>query len=405
MEFAIVIRCIVFVSRQGLPQRFRELRREGRLSPDWFTFSSVLKACAGLVTEKYSLSVHSQVIKSGFETDTVLANSLIHAYARCGVISFSKRVFDEMKYRDVVSWNSMLKAYALHGKADEAFELFSTMNVRADSATMVALLSVCSHVGLVTKGFEIFNSMYTNHGISPELDHYACMIDVLGRAGRLSEARELISRMPMEPDSVIWSSILSSCRKHGGQTELAKFAADRLTELDPDNSLGYVQMSNMCFVTGSYNEAGLIRKEMKSSKVVKQPGLSWIEIGNELHEFASGGRRHPDREAIYTKLDGLVADLRAKKGYVPDTSLSFHDIDVEHKEQELCRHSEKLALAFALIKGSSGVIRIVKNIRICVDCHEFMKLASGFLEKEIVVRDSNRFHHFENDKCSCSDFW
>ncbi|CAN1175654.1 Pentatricopeptide repeat-containing protein At1g71420 [Linum perenne] len=385
---------------------FRELRREDGLSPDWFTFSSVLKACAGLVTEKYGLAVHSQVIKSGFETDTVLANSLIHAYARCGVIALSKRVFDEMKYRDVVSWNSMLKAYALHGRGEEALELFSAMDVRPDSATIVALLSVCSHVGLVQKGIEIFDLMYTNHGISPQLDHYACMIDILGRAGRVSEAKELISRMPMEPDSVIWSSLLGSCRKHGN-TELARFAADRLTELDPENSLGYVQMSNMYFVGGSYTEAGLIRKEMKSSKVVKEPGLSWIEIGNQVHEFASGGRRHPDREAIYTKLDSLVSALRSK-GYLPDTSLSYHDIDEEHKEQQLYHHSEKLALAFALIRGencSSGVIRIMKNIRICVDCHNFMKLASGLLEKEIVVRDSNRFHHFKNEKCSCSDYW
>ncbi|CAI0396449.1 unnamed protein product [Linum tenue] len=392
---------------------FRQLHRDEAFSPDWFTFSSILKACAGLVTDNYASSIHSLVIRTGFDSDTVLANSLIHAYARCGVIASSKQVFDEMKYcRDVVSWNSMLKAYALHGGGQEAFDLFSEMDVPPDSATFVSLLSACSHVGMVEKGTQIFNSMSEIHGVSPQLDHYACMVDILGRAGRLSEATELITSIPMEPDSVIWSSLLGSCRKHNN-TELAKLAADRLTKLDPENSLGYVQMSNIFSLDGSYKEAGLIRKEMKGSRVLKEPGLSWMEIGNQVHEFASGGRRHPDREAIYGKLNSLVAELRAK-GYVADTSLSFHDIEEEHKEQQLYYHSEKLALAFALVKGEenscagsrkSGVIRIMKNIRICVDCHSFMKLASGVLEREIVVRDSNRFHHFRDGECSCSDYW
>ncbi|CAK7328807.1 unnamed protein product [Dovyalis caffra] len=386
---------------------FRQLYREG-LAPDWYTFSIVLKACAGLVTERHALAVYSQVVKAGFEDDRVLANTLIHAYARCGSISFSKQVFYEMRSRDVVSWNSMIKAYALHGQAKEALHLFSEMNVRPDSATMVALLTACSHAGLVEEGINIFDSMSLNHGVFPQLDHYACMVDILGRAGRLLEAEDLISRMPMEPDSVVWSALLSSCRKHG-ETQFAKLAADKLKELEPGNSLGYVQMSNIYCSGGSYNEAGLIRKEMKGSRVRKEPGLSWMEIENRVHEFASGGKRHPQREAIYAKLNSLIGQLK-EIGYVPNTSLALLDIEEEHKQEQLYHHSEKLALVFALMNEGSlrfggGIIRIMKNIRICVDCHNFMKLASDLLQKEIVVRDSNRFHQFKNRVCSCNDYW
>eukprot|EP00257_Ricinus_communis_P019649 XP_015578697.1 pentatricopeptide repeat-containing protein At1g71420 [Ricinus communis] len=386
---------------------FRQLHRED-LAPDWYTFSIVLKACAGLGTERQALTVHSRVIKAGFEGDVVLENALIHAYARCGSIFLSKQVFDEMRMRNLVSWNSMLKAYALHGQAKEALHLFSEMNVRPDSATMVALLSACSHAGMVEEGIKIFESMSDRHGIFPQLDHYACMVDILGRAGRVFEAKELISTMPMEPDAVVWSALLGSCRKHG-ETYLAKLAADRLKQLEPRNSLGYVQMSNIYSSGGSYTAAGFIRNEMRGSRVKKEPGLSWIEIDNTVHEFASGGRRHPQRKAICCRLDVLIGQLK-EKGYVPETSSAMHDIEEEHKEEQLYHHSEKLALAFAVMNEGSqncgdSVIKIMKNIRICVDCHTFMKLASNLLHKEIIVRDSNRFHRFKNGTCSCYDYW
>jgi pentatricopeptide repeat protein len=386
---------------------FRQLRRED-LAPDWYTFSIALKACAGLVTDRHAMAVHSQVIKAGFEGDTVLANALIHAYARCGSIALSKQVFDEMRFCDLISWNSMLKAYALHGKAREALQLFWRMSLQPDPTTFVALLSACSHAELVDEGIIIFDSMVGKYGIVPQLDHYACMVDILGRSGRIVEAEELINRMPMKPDSVVWSTLLGSCRKHG-KTSLAKLAADKLKELEPGNSLSYVQMSNIYSTSGNFNKAGLIRNEMKGCSVRKEPGLSWVEIGNRVHEFASGGRCHPKREVISKKLEGLIGQLK-EMGYVPETSLALHDIEEEQKEEQLYCHSEKLALAFAIMNENSlcyggSIIRINKNIRICVDCHNFMKLASDMLKKEIVVRDSNRFHHFKGGVCSCGDYW
>ena len=386
---------------------FRQFLREC-LAPDRHMFSIVLKACAGLATEWHALAVQSHVLKVGFEDDTVLANALIHACARCGSIALSKQAFDTMISRDTVSWNSMLKAYAMHGQGKEAFQLFSQMDAQPDGATFVALLSACSHAGMVEEGTKIFETMSNNHGIVPQLDHYACMVDILGRAGRISEAKELIDKMPMEPDSVVWSALLGGCRKHG-ETKLAKLAAAKLKELDPNNSLGYVLMSNIFSTDGCFNEAGLIRKEMEGKTARKEPGLSWIEIGNHVHEFASGGQQHPEREAIFSKLEKLVRRLK-DFGYVPQISLALHDIEDEHKEEQLYYHSEKLALVFALMNlgnrcYSGNIIKIMKNIRICVDCHNFMKLVSELVDMEIVVRDSNRFHHFKAKVCSCNDYW
>lgn len=381
---------------------------QGDLALDRYSFSIALKACAGLMTERNASAVHTQVIKSGFGSDTVLSNTLIHAYARCSLISLSKQVFDEIEDRDVISWNSMLKAYALHGQAREALQLFSQMNLQPDPTTFVALLFACSHAKLVEEGIKIFESMSENYGIVPYLDHFACMVDILGRAGRIHEAEKLISEMPMEPDSVVWSALLGSCRKHG-ETELAKLAADKLKELAPGKSLGYVQMSNVFCSSGNFNDACIIWKEMKGYGVRKEPGLSWIEVGNQVHEFASGGQSHPERDVICSKLEGLIGQLK-EMGYVPETSLALHDVEEEQKEEQLFHHSEKLALMFAIMNEDSlsrggSVIRIIKNIRICVDCHKFMKLASKLFQKEIFVRDSNRFHHFKDGVCSCNDYW
>lgn len=378
------------------------------LALDPHTFSVVLKACASFATQRHAGAIHSQIVKIGLEYDTVVRNALIHAYARCGGIALSEKVFNEMMFHNVVSWNTMLKAYALHGRAEKALQLFSQMTIEPDARTFVSLLAACSHAGMVEEGFRIFNSMHEKYGIAPLLDHYACMVDILGRAGRVVEAEELVRRMPIEPDSVVWSALLGASRKHS-KTWLAKLAAAKLNELDPGNSLGYVQISNVYCSSGSFNEAGLIRKEMHRGRIRKQPGLSWIEIGNKIHEFTSGAPNHPERERIFTRLEGLVGQLK-EKGYSPDTSLALHDVEEEQKEEQLYRHSEKLALIFALMNEGSlnsgdGIIKIMKNIRICLDCHNFMKLASDIVQKEIVIRDSNRFHHFKDGVCSCDDYW
>nr|GEV84417.1 pentatricopeptide repeat-containing protein At1g71420 [Tanacetum cinerariifolium] len=385
---------------------FSKLFQEG-FSPDRHTYSIVLKACAGLVTDRHTLAIHSQILKYGFENDTVLANALIHAYGRSGSVLESSKVFDSMLIKDIVSWNSMIKIYGLHGQPKEALKCFDEMNIQPDSTTFVALLSACSHTGMVKEGTKLFETMSKTYGIAPRLDHYACMVDIFGRSGQTLEAQKLINEMPIEPDSVIWSAMLGACRKHG-DTKLAEFAAKKLQELDPNNSLGYVQMSNIMCSNGTFNEAVDIRKQMKGLGVKKGPGLSWTEVGKRVHEFGSGGVHHPQIKTICGELEELVKELKGL-GYVAETNLALRDIEEEDKNRELSYHSEKLAFVFALkhaeSKSSTRAIRIVKNIRICVDCHNFMKFASDLTGREIIVRDSNRFHHFRTRLCSCDDYW
>ncbi|KAL6512174.1 hypothetical protein OROGR_021771 [Orobanche gracilis] len=252
---------------------FNQLRRED-LCPDCYVISVLLKACANLVMERTASAAHGHVIVAGFLNVLELSNALIHAYARCGLIYTVEQVFAEMPKRDIISWNSMLKAYAVHGKAVNALDLFREMDVAPDETTFVALLSSCSHAGMVKQGTEIFDAMGNKYGIVPQLDHYACMVDILGRAGHLSEAEKIIKQMPMPPDYVVWSAFLGACRKHG-DTKAASFASSKLNELDPKKSLGYVLMSNIYCAANGFDEGGITRTKMNKVGVRKEPGLSW----------------------------------------------------------------------------------------------------------------------------------
>ncbi|XP_078428341.1 pentatricopeptide repeat-containing protein At1g71420-like [Wolffia australiana] len=383
---------------------FAGLRREG-LSPDRYTFSAMAKACASSSADRHPSALHGLAMRSGLAGDIVLGNSLVHAYARCGSVGSAEKLFGEMPARDLVSWNTMIKAYSLHGRGQAALKAFAAMDVAPDSATFVGLLSACSHSGLVEDGKAVFDTMAGEHGVEPELDHYACMVDVLGRAGRLVEAEELVERMPMEPDAVVWSGLLGACRKYGDLT-MAERAAQRLVAVAPERSAGYVIISSMYSEQGSFAEAAPYWKGMKELGVKKVAGLSWIEIGNRVHEFAVGGHRHPEIKAIMAELRLLLVKVKAI-GYDPETRLVLHEIEQGQKEEQLYWHSEKLALVYGLMNASPSQdsIRIMKNIRICVDCHRFIKLVTKCMNKEVIVRDSNRFHHFKDGFCSCNDFW
>ncbi|ONK82123.1 uncharacterized protein A4U43_C01F36350 [Asparagus officinalis] len=383
---------------------FCRLRQEG-FRPDRYTLSAAVKACAVLATERQCLVFHSCIFRFGFPDDTVLSNALIHAYSRSGSISLAEKVFKEMGVRDQVSWNSIIKAYAAHGRCREALLAFEHMDISPDSATFIGLLTACSHGGLLLEGRNLFKAMSQVYGVEPQLDHYACMVDILGRAGKLEEAEKLVDEMPTEADPVVWSSLLGACWKHG-EDKIGGRAAQKLVEMDPHKSAGYVMLSNIYSAKGSFGDAASVRKEMKKIGVKKEPGLSWIAVGNQVHEFSAGGRRHPQIEAIYVELRGLVSRLK-EMGYVADTKLVLHEIEEKYKEERLLHHSEKLALVFGLMNASTylGHLRIMKNIRICEDCHKFIKLASKCVEKEIVVRDSKRFHHFTSGECSCGDYW
>eukprot|EP01018_Ginkgo_biloba_P028364 Gb_34248 [translate_table: standard] len=375
--------------------------------PNEFTFASVLSSCASLAALEHGKQVHVNVIRNGFESNVFVGSALVDMYAKCGSIESARQVFDEMPTRDIVLWNVMIVGYAQNGSGKLALELFEQMlleGVKPDHITFIGVLSACSHAGLVDEGHDYFDSMTRDHCITPGADHYACMIALLGRAGRLDLAEEFINNMPFEPDAIVWGAMLGACRIHG-DVELGKRAAECLLELDPQNAGTHVLLSNIYAAAAKWDEVAKVRKLMKERGVKKKPGCSWIEVKSRVHAFIAEDRSHPQTEEIYATLESLAARMK-DEGYIPNTNFVLHDVEEEQKEHILSYHSEKLAVSFGIISTPPGTtIRIVKNLRVCGDCHTVIKFMSKIVEREIIARDANRFHYFKNGQCSCGDYW
>ncbi|OVA13394.1 Pentatricopeptide repeat [Macleaya cordata] len=361
---------------------FRRMQSEGIL-PNEVTLVSILSACAQA---------------GAIEIDM---------YSKGGSLRDARNVFDGMVEKTVVSWNTMISGVAMHGCGEEAVSLFEEMSntgVEPNDITYIGVLCACMHAGLVEEARMYFKQMVEKNGITPKVEHYGCMVNLLGRVGYLIEAHELIKSMPFSPDASIWGALLGACRTHG-HLELAEHAVICLLELEPWNAGNYVLLSNIYAAKGHWNDVESVREKMKGRRVQKTPGSSSIEIDSSIHEFVIGDRSHRRSIEIYEKLDELAMQLKLA-GYVPSVDSVLHDICEEEKEHALNVHSEKLAIAFGLINTSPGTtIRIIKNLRICGDCHTATKLISKIVEREIIVRDRIRFHHFKDGKCSCNDFW
>eukprot|EP00268_Persea_americana_P058842 TRINITY_DN7160_c0_g1_i4.p1 TRINITY_DN7160_c0_g1~~TRINITY_DN7160_c0_g1_i4.p1 ORF type:complete len:328 (-),score=68.07 TRINITY_DN7160_c0_g1_i4:1792-2637(-) len=273
-----------------------------------------------------------------------------------------------------------------------------------DGITFIGVISACTHAGLVEEGSRYFNSMIRDHHIDPTMEHYACMVDLYSRAGKFEKAIELIKGMLFPAGATVWRTLLGACRVHRN-LELGKLAADKLISLEPQDSAAYVLLSNIYAAAGKWEEKTNVRKLMDERKVKKEAGSSWIEVKHKTHSFVARDRSHPLADQIYAKLEELNSKLK-DAGYHPDTNFVLHDVEEENKEEMLSRHSERLAIAFGLISTPAAIpLQIVKNLRVCGDCHAVIKLISQIERRDIVVRDSNRFHHFSGGSCSCGDYW
>ncbi|XP_042031427.1 pentatricopeptide repeat-containing protein At3g49170, chloroplastic-like [Salvia splendens] len=374
---------------------------------DAFTFASLLSGAASIGAVGKGEQLHARLLKAGFASNLSVCNALISMYTRCGDIEAGFQAFEEMGVRNVISWTSIITGFAKHGLARRALDLFEEMldfGVKPNEVTFVAVLSACSHAGLVNEGRRHFDSMSKEHGIRPRMEHYACMVDVLGRSGFLNEAMEFIESMPFPPDALVWRTLLGACSVHG-DAALGKRAADMIIEQDPSDPAAHVLLSNLYASAGQWEDVAKIRKGMKERNVVKEAGCSWIETANTVHKFYVGDTKHPEAREIYEELERLVVEIKGM-GYVPDTRYVMHEVEEGEKERYLFQHSEKIALAYGLIStGKAKPIRIFKNLRVCGDCHAAMKYASMATGREIVVRDSNRFHHIKGGRCSCNDYW
>ncbi|XP_010557591.1 PREDICTED: pentatricopeptide repeat-containing protein At1g08070, chloroplastic [Tarenaya hassleriana] len=386
---------------------FQEMLRSGE-SPNDVTMLSILPACAHLGATDIGKWVHVYIDKKLKNIkNPSLRTSLIDMYAKCGNIEAAKQVFGSTGNRSLASWNAMISGFAMHGRADAAFDLFSRMKengIEPDDITFVGLLSACSHAGLLELGHRIFKSMTQEYRISPKLEHYGCVIDLLGRSGKFKEAEEVIEGMGMEPDGAIWGSLLKACRIHGN-IEMGESIAENLFKVEPENPGAYILLSNIYASAGRWNDVARIRSQLNDKGMKKIPGCSSIEIESVVHEFLIGDQLHPRHEEIYKMLDEIDT-LLEKSGFVPDKTEVLQEMDEEWKEGALRHHSEKLAIAFGLISTKPGTkLTIVKNLRVCRNCHEATKLISKIFGREIIARDRNRFHHFRDGVCSCNDYW
>ncbi|VVA09797.1 PREDICTED: pentatricopeptide repeat-containing [Prunus dulcis] len=347
---------------------------------DEITLVGLISACAQLGASKYANWVRDIAEKSGFgPTENVLVGSaLIDMYSKCGSLDEAYKVFQGMKERNVFSYSSMILGFAMHGRANAAIELFHEMlttEIRPNRVTFIGVLTACSHAGMVDQGRQLFATMEKYYNVVPSADHYTCMVDLLGRAGRLEEALELVETMPIAAHGGVWGALLGACRIHGNP-DIAQIAANHLFELEPDSIGNHVMLSNIYASAGRWADVSGVRKMMKEKGLKKNPAYSWVETKKGvIHEFCAGETNHPEYAEIKKALDDLLNRLQAH-GYQPNLNSAAYDLGIEERKRILMSHSEKLALAYALVAG-----------------------------REIVVRDNMRFHHFSNGKCSCGNFW
>ncbi|KMT15388.1 hypothetical protein BVRB_3g060920 [Beta vulgaris subsp. vulgaris] len=389
-------------------EMFRRLMEEG-MNSNYVTYASLLTALSGLAALDHGKQVHSHILRWELPSYVVLHNSMIDMYAKCGNLMYARRVFDSMPERTVISWNAMLVGYSKHGIGSKVIELFKLMRkdgkVKPDNVTFLAVLTGCSHGGMEDTGLEIFDEMVARkYGFEPNIEHYGCVVDLLGRSGRLEQALKFIDEMPFKPTAAIWGSLLGACRVHSN-FDVGEYVGRQLLEIEPENAGNYVILCNLYASAGRWEEVNNLRELMKEKAVIKEPGRSCIELDQILHTFHASDRSHPRKDEVHTKVKELTVRLK-EAGYEPDLSCVLYDVDEEQKEKILLGHSEKLALAFGILSTSEGVpLRVIKNLRICVDCHNFAKFISKAYGREVSLRDKNRFHHIKGGVCSCGDYW
>uniref|UniRef100_A0A7N0VEX2 DYW domain-containing protein n=1 Tax=Kalanchoe fedtschenkoi TaxID=63787 RepID=A0A7N0VEX2_KALFE len=379
------------------------------VKPNEAVLVCALSACAHLGALDRGKHIHLYVQDSGIGETPNICTVLVDMYAKCGRIDCAETVFSKIHKPDVHNFTSMIMAYSLHGFGKDALNCFSKMlkeYVKPDEVTLLAVLSGCSHSGLVQEGSLIFHDMERLYGIKPRIVHHGCYVDLLGRAGYTEKAFEVAKNMPADPDIVIWRSLLNSCKTHRN-VKLGEKILRHVSQLScRGQDGGEVLLSNLYASFGKWEGVIKTREMMvRKRRSTSNPGCSWIEVNGGIHEFRVADQLHPQILIIREKL--LEVLKRASlAGYVPNTTQVSFDLSEEDKLEAVTAHSEKLAVAFGIMTTSAGTsIRITKNLRSCEDCHSALKSISQVYNREIIVRDRSRFHTFKEGSCSCNDFW
>ncbi|PHU05815.1 hypothetical protein BC332_26637 [Capsicum chinense] len=384
---------------------FREMQKTG-VVPDKVTMVSVISACAMSGALDLGRWVHAYIDKRSIENDLELSTALVNMYAKCGYVEKAIEVFEAMPFKDAKAWSSMIVGLAVNGLAEYALVTFSRMNkakVEPNHVTLVGVLMACAHSGLVSEGKRYWASMIES-GVEPSLEHYGCMVDLLCRSNLIDEAYSFVEAMPLAPCPAILRTLLVGCKKNK-ILDKGEVLGQHLIELEPWNAENYILLSSLYASVSDWEEMRHVRKQMKDKGIKAMPGCSSIEVDGFMHEFVMGDWSHPEAEEIKEVLRDISQRVYST-GHEPWIATILHNVSDEEKEIALCEHSERLAIAFGLLKTKAPtVIRIVKNLRVCRDCHEVTKIISRLYNREIIVRDRVRFHRFVNGACSCRDFW
>ncbi|KAL2892845.1 hypothetical protein RDABS01_008754 [Bienertia sinuspersici] len=385
---------------------FLKMHRSGT-KPDLFTLSSVLSICSALIALDQGEQVHAQTIKTGFLADVIVGTALVNMYSKCGNIDKAATAFEEMHKRTMISWTSMISNFAQHGRSQEALQLFKEMlsaGEKPNKITFVGVFSACSQAGLVDEALEYFEMMKKTYKIKPIMEHYACLIDMYVRLGRLEEAFDLTKKIGCEPNDVIWSLLIAGCRSQGN-LELGYYAAEQLLKLKPKDKETYVMLLNMYISAERWQDVSRVRKMMKAEKFGKLQDWSWLSIKDKVYSFSPKNWSYPLKIEVEHYL-GLLLDEFKSKGYQSQNQQVINEEDDEAEPvSSAVYHSEQLAIAFGLLQTKKDVpLRIVKSSSICSDCHTFIKFVSETTDRKIVICDSKRLHRFVNGHCSCGDF-
>ncbi|CAJ1970646.1 unnamed protein product [Sphenostylis stenocarpa] len=392
-----------FLQSRQKEKAFQIFRRMqfSNMAPNIVTVLTILPACANLVAAKKVKEIHCCAIRRNLVSELYVSNIFIDSYGKSGNIMYSRKVFDGLSPKDIISWNSLLSAYVLHGCSESALDLFDKMRkdggLHPNRVTLANIISAYSHAGMVDEGKHVFSNISEEYQIRLDMEHYSAMVYLLGRSGNLAEALKFIQNMPVEPNFSVWAAFLTACRIHRN-FGMAIFAGENLLELDPENIITQHLLSQAYSLCGKSWEAPKMTKLEKEKFPV---GQSWIEMNNMVHTFVVGDQSKPYLDKLHSWLKRVGVNVKA---HISDNGLC---IEEEEKEDISSVHTEKLALAFALIDShhTPQILRIVKNLRMCKDCHDTAKYISLAYGCEIYLSDSNCLHHFKDGHCSCRDYW
>lgn len=370
------------------------LEKQG-ITVDLSRYCQMFQICGDTKSLEEARTIHENLLKCTIKFEIKIYNKILDMYSKCGSMEDACKLFDAMPERNLTSWDTMIMGFANNGYGEEALDLFAEFKqkgLKPDGCIFIGVFHACGVLGAVDEGMLHFELMYKEHGIVPSMEHYVAIVGMLGAAGHLEEALEFIEKkMPCDPSVCVWEKLMISCRIQGN-VDLGNRCTEIVETID-SAKLSSESKSGLVPVKPS----DMVKKEKKKSDLLK--------VRSKVHEYRAGDRSHPEKDRIYAQLYSLAPQMR-EAGYVPDTRFVLHDIDPESKEEALLSHSERLATAFAMITSSArSPIRIIKNLRICGDCHTALKIVSKLVGRQFIIRDTKRFHHMENGVCSCKDYW